>query len=139
MLAVAEGLPHSVLVVLVISAFTMTLLGINTVNSMLRKPKPVTGPSERIHPHYDIWDGVNNFELWQVASLWVGEEPISRSLPNTKARAVRHMLVQDSENGVLEVDQDDDDPDFLMLNRATLIKYAKKKQMRPLFLFPEDR
>ena len=50
MLAVAEGLPRSVLVVLVISAFTMTLLGINTVINMLRKPKPVIGPPDRIRP-----------------------------------------------------------------------------------------
>ena len=87
---------------------------------------------------YKIWDLIEEFAIWQAARLWYGVHPDDVFVPfdiQSRVSAIERVLKQAQERGDLK------NPDSWssMVTRAALRNFAEKQQMRPLFLFPEDR
>jgi hypothetical protein len=125
---------------MVLATFTMVLWCARTVSTMLVKPKAIRAPVEQA-PFYEVWDDVDAFPLWQVAYLWINQEPRD-PLPEsgTKEFAVLEMLTRAAESGVLDVDLEGGyEWRNGTVSRANLIAYASRRERRPLFLFPDDR
>lgn len=107
---------------------------------MLIKPKPVRAPVDRA-PFYEGWDDMERFALWQIAYLWLNQEPEDPTPEvGTKEFVILQMLIRDAESSVLKVSLDGGhDWKLGTVRRTDLIAYANRKKKRPLFLFPDDR
>ena len=102
-------------------------------------PEQTTSPTT---PHYALWSAVHEFTLWQVAHLWVDQEPKSVVVPGDRAYPVLRRLKQDAKNNRLTVHSLSDRGQidaWATVSRDSLVIYAIGLGEFPEFLFPDGK
>ena len=138
--ALIEGIPTSAIAVMVLGTFTCLLVLPGKLVALFSKPRKMRSNASEI-PFYEGWDDLNQFLLWQVAYLWLDQEPRDRTTEvGTKEFVIMQMLIRDAESNILSADlRGGYDWKDARITRTALINYANRKKKQPYFLFPESR
>lgn len=92
---------------------------------------------EEIPPNYEHWAFVPVLAFWQIAWLWVDQEPMPHVTPGTRAYPILNMLKEDARAGTLphRLSPDGTINVWAAASREDLKPYATAKGQRPRFLF----
>jgi hypothetical protein len=84
---------------------------------------------------------MQSLPVWQIAWLWRGLEPRGQPSDGTPVYSTFQLIKQDLGQGVIPGKQRDNNGSWMgtKVTRGELLAYAKFREERPKFLYPERR
>ena len=90
-------------------------------------------------PNYKFWDTLNRLDQFQVVCLWAEFEPNLKASEEEICHAIQGFLTEARKEGLLRSDVSEENDYIVSFLRRDLIAYAERMDMRPAFLYPEER
>lgn len=102
------------------------------------RPRGQTVQFDLEEPDYDIWDMINEFTLADASNLLAGQKTTMRHVTD-ESKVWLNVILDAVEGKEIHLKGPGDDPNQIYVTRKELVKFAKARNKKPPFLFPEER